>query len=123
MQGEVERAIAFVGATLINARDFKPIPTGDTDFTMSGILNGVTGHVCRSNLICMRERIDGSTMPAQAYFMQLARRCRFLSHHTLDLRVARELRILGDELEHKAREAQTAADAAVPAVVQAYAPR
>jgi len=43
----------------------------------------------------------------------------FLSHHTLDLRVARELRILGDELEHKAREAQTAADAAVPAVVQA----
>jgi hypothetical protein len=30
---------------------------------------------------------------------------------------------LGDELEHKAREAQTAADAAVPAVVQAYAPR
>jgi hypothetical protein len=69
----------------------------------------------------MRGRIDGSTMPTQAYFMQLARRCRFLSHHTLDLRVARELRILGDELEHKAREAQTAADAAVPAVV-AYAP-
>jgi hypothetical protein len=55
--------------------------------------------------------------------MQLARRCRFLSHHTLDLRVARELRILGDELENKAREAQTAADAAVPSVVQAYAPR
>jgi hypothetical protein len=75
------------------------------------------------HLICMRERIDGSTMPTQAYFMQLARRCRFLSHHTLDLRVARELRILGDELEDKAREAQTAADAAVPSVVQAYAPR
>jgi hypothetical protein len=75
------------------------------------------------HLICMRERIDGSTMPTQAYFMQLARRCRFLSDHTLDLRVARELRILGDELEDKAREAQTAADAAVPSVVQTYAPR
>ena len=62
-------------------------------------------------------------MPAQIYFMELARRCRFLSHHTLDLRMARELRILGDELEEKAREAQIAADAAVPAIVQAYAPR
>jgi hypothetical protein len=34
---------AFVGATLINAEDFKPIP--NADFTMSGILSGVTGHV------------------------------------------------------------------------------
>jgi hypothetical protein len=62
-------------------------------------------------------------MPAQAYFMELARRCRFLSHHTLDLRIARELRTLGAELEEKAREAQIAADDAVPAIVQAYAPR
>ena len=45
-----------------------------------------------------------------------------LSHNTLDLRVARELRMLGDELEAKAREAQIAANAAVPPVVQAYAP-
>jgi hypothetical protein len=59
----------------------------------------------------------------QTYFMHLARRCRFLSDNTLDLRLARELRTLGDELEAKAREAQTAADAAVPAIVQAYAPR
>ena len=43
--------------------------------------------------------------------------------NTLDLRVARELRTLGDELEAKAREAQVIADAAVPDVVQAYAPR
>jgi hypothetical protein len=56
------------------------------------------------------------------YFMDLARRCRFLSHNTLDLRVARELRTLGDELEAKAREAQVIADAAVPDIVQAYAP-
>jgi hypothetical protein len=62
-------------------------------------------------------------MPTQAYLMQLARRCRFLSQHTLDLRVARELRGLVDELEERAREAQLAADAAVPAIVQAYAPR
>ena len=62
-------------------------------------------------------------MPTQVFLMQLARRCRFLSDHTLDLRVARELRILGDELEQKAREAQVAADAAAPAVVQAFAPR
>jgi hypothetical protein len=62
-------------------------------------------------------------MPAQIYFMELARRCRFLSDHTLDLRMARELRVLGDELEGKAREAQIAADAAAPAIVQAYAPR
>jgi hypothetical protein len=34
---------AFVGATLIDAEDFKPIP--NADFTMSGILNGVTGQV------------------------------------------------------------------------------
>jgi len=71
----------------------------------------------------MGQRIDGSTMPTQAYLMQLARRCRFLSDHTLDLRVARELRILGDELEGQAREVRTAADAAAPALVQAYAPR
>ena len=56
------------------------------------------------------------------YLMDLARRCRFLSHNTLDLRVARELRTLGDELEAKAREAQVIADAAVPDIVQAYAP-
>ncbi len=62
-------------------------------------------------------------MPTHLYFMDLARRCRFLSHNTLDLRVARELRTLGDELEAKAREAQVIADAAVPDVVQAYAPR
>jgi hypothetical protein len=62
-------------------------------------------------------------MPAQIYFMELARRCRFLSHHTLDLRMARELRTLGEELEEKAREAQLAADVAAPAIVQAYAPR
>jgi hypothetical protein len=62
-------------------------------------------------------------MPTQAYLIQLARRCRFLSQHTLDLRVARELRMLCDELEEKVREAQLAADAAVPPVVQAYAPR
>jgi hypothetical protein len=62
-------------------------------------------------------------MPTQTYLMQLARRCRFLSQHTLDLRVARELRGLGDELEERAREAQLAADAVVPAIVQAYAPR
>ena len=61
-------------------------------------------------------------MPTQMYFMDLARRCRFLSHNTLDLRVARELRTLGDELEARAREAQVA-DAAVPDIVQAYAPR
>ncbi|MET0629739.1 MAG: hypothetical protein ABWY92_02670 [Xanthobacteraceae bacterium] len=41
----------------------------------------------------------------------------------LDRRLARELRTLGDELEAKAREAQTAADAAAPPIVQAYAPR
>jgi hypothetical protein len=70
----------------------------------------------------MRERIDGSTMPPQHYLLQLARRCRFLSEHTLDLRVARELRILGDELAEKAREAQVAADAAASDAVQAYAP-
>jgi hypothetical protein len=62
-------------------------------------------------------------MPAQMYFMELARRCRFLSHHTLDLRIARELRILGEELEEKARESQLDADVAAPAMVQAYAPR
>ena len=61
-------------------------------------------------------------MPTQTYFMDLARRCRFLSHNTLDLRVARELRMLGDELEAKARETQLAADAAAHPVVQAYAP-
>ena len=55
--------------------------------------------------------------------MELARRCRFLSQHTLDLRLARDLRALGDELEEKARAAQIAADAAAPAIVQAYAPR
>jgi hypothetical protein len=65
----------------------------------------------------------GGTMPAQMYFMELARRCRFLSDHTLDLRMARELRILGEELEDKARSEQIAADAAAPAMVQAYAPR
>jgi phage-related minor tail protein len=53
----------------------------------------------------------------------LARRCRFLSHHTLDLRIARELRVMAEELEERAREAQLAADAAVPAIVQHYAPR
>jgi hypothetical protein len=63
------------------------------------------------------------SMPAQMYLMELARRCRFLSHHTLDLRMARELRILGEELQDKARTAQIAADAAAPAMVQAYAPR
>jgi hypothetical protein len=62
-------------------------------------------------------------MPTQAYLMELARRCRFLSHHTLDLRLARELRRLADELEEHARAAQIAADAAAPAIVQAYAPR
>ena len=62
-------------------------------------------------------------MPAQMYFMELARRCRFLSHHTLDLRIARELRILGEELEEKARESQLDAGVAAPAMVQAYAPR
>jgi hypothetical protein len=63
------------------------------------------------------------SMPAQMYFMDLARRCRFLSYHTLDLRMARELRILGEELDDKARTGQVAADAAAPAMVQAYAPR
>jgi hypothetical protein len=63
------------------------------------------------------------SMPAQMYFMELARRCRFLSCHTLDLRIAKELRILGEELEDKARTEQIAADAAAPAMVQAYAPR
>jgi hypothetical protein len=63
------------------------------------------------------------SMPAQMYFVELARRCRFLSDHTLDLRMARELRILGEELEDKARTEQIAADAAAPAMVQAYAPR
>ena len=58
----------------------------------------------------------------QMYFTDLARRCRSLSHNTLDLRVARELRVLGDELEEKARDAQVAADAAAHPVVQAYAP-
>ncbi len=62
-------------------------------------------------------------MPAQMYFMELARRCRFLSHHTLDVRIARELRILGEELEEKARELQLDADVAAPAMVRAYAPR
>ena len=62
-------------------------------------------------------------MPTHLDFATLARRCRFLSHNTLDLRVARELRALSDELETKAREAQLAADAAVPAIVQVYAPR
>jgi phage-related minor tail protein len=62
-------------------------------------------------------------MPSQMYFMELARRCRFLSHHTLDLRIARELRVMAEELEKKAREARLAADAAVPAIVQHYAPR
>jgi hypothetical protein len=62
-------------------------------------------------------------MPTQMYFMDLARRCRFLSDNTLDRRLARELRTLGDELEAKAREAQTAADAAAPPIVQGYAPR
>jgi len=62
-------------------------------------------------------------MPSQMYFMDLARRCRFLSHHTLDLRIARELRVMAEELEEKARAAQLAADAAVPAIVQHYAPR
>jgi hypothetical protein len=62
-------------------------------------------------------------MPAQAYFMELARRCRFLSQHTLDLRLARELRRSADELEEQARAAQIAADAAAPAIVQAYALR
>jgi hypothetical protein len=57
------------------------------------------------------------------YFMELARRCRFLSHHTLDLRIARELRMMAEELEERAREAQLAADAAVPTIVQHYAPR
>jgi phage-related minor tail protein len=57
------------------------------------------------------------------YFTELARRCRFLSHHTLDLRIARELRVMAQELEEKAREARLAADAAVPAIVQHYAPR
>jgi hypothetical protein len=62
-------------------------------------------------------------MPTHMDFMSLARRCRFLSHNTLDLRVAKELRTLADELEAKAREAQLAANAAAPASVQAYAPR
>jgi phage-related minor tail protein len=57
------------------------------------------------------------------YFMDLARRCRFLSHHTLDLRIARELRVMAEELEERARAAQLATDAAVPAIVQHYAPR
>jgi len=61
-------------------------------------------------------------MPSQIDLMELARRCRFLSRNTLDLRTARELRKLSDELEAKAREAQLAANAAAPAVVQAYAP-
>src|SRR6266849_3928573 len=81
----------------------------------------------RGTLRRAQEREEGPLtvrrMPTQTYFMDLARRCRFLSHNTLDLRVARELRTLGDELEGKAREAQIAADAAVPAIVQAYAPR
>jgi hypothetical protein len=62
-------------------------------------------------------------MPTQTYLVELARRCRFLSQHTLDLRLSRELRKLGDELEEKASAAQSAADTAVPAIVQAYAPR
>ena len=62
-------------------------------------------------------------MPTQMYFMDLARRCRFLSHNTLDLRVARELRTLGDELEAKAREAQVIADAAVPTSCRPTPPR
>jgi hypothetical protein len=61
-------------------------------------------------------------MPTQMYLVDLARRCRFLSDHTLDLRMARELRSLGIELEQKAREAQLAADAAAPALVQRFAP-
>jgi hypothetical protein len=56
------------------------------------------------------------------YLLDLARRCRFLSDHTLDLRMARELRSLGIELEEKARTAQFAADAAAPDIVQRFAP-
>jgi hypothetical protein len=56
------------------------------------------------------------------YLLDLARRCRFLSDHTLDLRMARELRSLGTELEQKAREAQLTADAAAPEIVQRFAP-
>jgi hypothetical protein len=61
-------------------------------------------------------------MQTQMYFMGLARRCRFLSQHTLDLRLARELRALAGELEGKAHAARLAADAAQPAMVLAYAP-
>jgi len=61
-------------------------------------------------------------MPTQMYLLDLARRCRFLSDHTLDLRMARELRSLGIELEQKARGAQRAADAAAPALVARFAP-
>jgi hypothetical protein len=61
-------------------------------------------------------------MPTPMYLLDLARRCRFLSDHTLDLRMVRELRSLGTELEQKAREAQVAADAAVPDIVQRFAP-
>ncbi len=62
-------------------------------------------------------------MQPQMYFVDLARRCRFLSDHTLDLRLARELRILSDELDAKAREARIAADAAAPPIVQEFARR
>jgi hypothetical protein len=61
-------------------------------------------------------------MSTQMYLQDLARRCRFLSDHTLDLRMARELRSLGIELEQKARDAQVAADAAAPDIVQRFAP-
>jgi hypothetical protein len=71
----------------------------------------------------MNEPLAVATMQTQIYFMDLARRCRFLSHHTLDLRLARELRLLGDELEGKAVEARIAADAAAPESVQKFAPR
>jgi hypothetical protein len=62
-------------------------------------------------------------MQPQMYFVDLARRCRFLSDHTLDLRLARELRALGDELDAKAREAQISADAVAPLIVQEFEPR
>ena len=62
-------------------------------------------------------------MPTPMDFMDLARRCRFLAQHTLDLRIARELRMLADELATKARAAQMAEHAAAPAVVQEYASR
>ena len=71
----------------------------------------------------MRYWDDGPTMLSQMHLMEFARRCRFLSQHMLDLRIAREPRVMAADLEERAREAKLAADACVPAGVQHYAPR